>query len=241
MSHIRKWEKHGVGDSDLLWGSYWERFNTVQIPIFGETDYFNYALEIAKLARGSKEEFERIYSQRNKERMGELLELLDKADVRAYQRYREMPCEDAAEKVCAVCKTGALEDFARLLKGIAFGWEADAVHDAQSDGHPSEGEGATQSSDSYSGSDYGYWIYEQEERAEWNDPKSREEMAACVTPLGVLFFQQPGEATSKDTVEPAVSTSRETADDGPSAKKRQPLLPGGASVGNEETQANENK
>lgn len=245
MSHIRKWQKYGVGDEDLLWGPYWERFNTVPIPIFGETEYFNYALEIAKLAKGSKEEFERIYTRRNKERLGEFLELLEKADNRAFWKHEEFPCEDAADKICAVCKTGALEDFARLLKGIAFGWEADTVHDAQPDDHPSEAEGGGQSSDSYAGSDYGYWIYEQEEIAQWNDPKFREEyaaeMAACVTPLGVWTFQRSAETTSKEDVEPAGSTSCENAYDGSSAQKRSPPLLGGAPVGDEEKQADDNK
>ncbi|TFB03257.1 hypothetical protein CCMA1212_004253 [Trichoderma ghanense] len=242
MSHIIKWAKYGVGDSDRLWGSYWERFNTVQIPIFGETDYFNYALEIAKLAKGSEEEFERIYKQRNKERMGEFLELLVKADDRAFWKYEEFPCEDAADKICAVCRTGALEDFARLLKGIAFGWEADTVHDAQPDGHLSECEEGNQSSDSYAGSDYGYWTREREVSAEWKDPKFRAEMAACVEPLGVLFFQpstgatfQPfAGATSKDDAEVTKSTPYATADEGPSVQKQPPLLPGGASAAEED-------
>ncbi|KAH0496714.1 hypothetical protein TgHK011_004063 [Trichoderma gracile] len=245
MSHIEKWEKYGVGGSDLLWGSYWERFNTVQMPIFGETEYFNYALEIAKLAKGSKEEFERIYTQRNKERLGEFLELLEKADNRAFWKHEEFPCEDASDKICAVCQTGALEDFARLLRGITFGWEADIVHDVQPDNHLSESEEDAQSSNVFRGSDYAYWIYEQEERAEWNDPKFREqyaaEMAACVTPLGVFSFQpstgaafQPfAGATSKDTAEPTESTPYTTADEGPSTQKQPPLLTGDASPAGE--------
>ncbi|KAL7821007.1 hypothetical protein V8C26DRAFT_440101 [Trichoderma gracile] len=234
MSHIEKWEKYGVGGSDLLWGSYWERFNTVQMPIFGETDYFNYALEIAKLAKGSKEEFERIYTQRNKERLGEFLELLEKADNRAFWKHKEFPCEDASDKICAVCQTGALEDFARLLRGITFGWEADIVHDAQPDNHLSESEEDAQSSNVFADSDYAYWIYEQEEKAEWNDPKSREEMAACVTSIGVVSFQPStgatfqsfAGATSKDTAEPTESTPYTTADEGPSTQKQPPLLTG---------------
>ena len=219
MSHRLKWQKYGVGYFEDLWGSYWERFNTIQIPIFGETDYFNYALEIAKLADGSEEEFKRIYAQRNKERMGYFLELLDKAFDRGLWHDEDFPCEDAADKVVAVCRTGSLEDFAQLLKGIAFGWEADTIHDI---------EGGTQSDDSYSGSDYGYWTRCREESEEWKDPKFREEMAACVTPLGVWFFQQPTGATSKEDTKPAESMSRETADGDPSVQKARPLIPGGA-------------
>ncbi|KAL7814201.1 hypothetical protein V8C44DRAFT_363639 [Trichoderma aethiopicum] len=241
MSHIRKWEKYGVGDVDLLWGPYWERFNTVQIPILGETDYFNYALEIAKLAQGSEEEFERIYTRRNKERLGEFLELLEKADDRAFWKHEEFPCEDAADKICAVCKTGALEDFARLLRGITFGWEADIAHDAQPDAHLSECEEAAQSSDSYSGSDYGYWNRLREESEEWKDPRFREEMAACVQPLGVVFFSSTGAtlqpfpgATPKDTAEHTESAPYATADQGPTAQKQPPLLPGSASAAEED-------
>ncbi|KAK1256365.1 hypothetical protein MKX07_008624 [Trichoderma sp. CBMAI-0711] len=246
MSHIRKWEKYGVGDVDLLWGPYWERFNTVQMPIFGETDYFNYALEIAKLAKGSEKEFERIYTQRNKERLGEFLELLEKADDRAFWKHEEFPCEDAADKICAVCKTAALEDFARLLRGITFGWEADTVHDTQPDNHLSESEEDAHSSNVFEGSDYGYWIYERETSAEWKDPKFREEyaaeMAACVTPLGVFSFQpstgatfQPfAGASSKDAAEPTESTPYANADKGLSVQKEQPLLTGDASAAEED-------
>ncbi|KAL7939298.1 hypothetical protein V8C35DRAFT_326385 [Trichoderma chlorosporum] len=121
-----------------LWGDYWKRFNTMTIPILGESDYFNAAIEVAKLAKGRKAEcrkaeFERMFEERIKKQREKVLSFMAKA---AHQTIysRIFPCEDAQDIVSQVCLTGSLLDFLRLLNGNAFVWEADAAENVQLDG-----------------------------------------------------------------------------------------------------------
>ncbi|KAL6881408.1 hypothetical protein J3F83DRAFT_54939 [Trichoderma novae-zelandiae] len=238
LSHIHAWNKVGlsIGTPDHLWGPLWRRFNTIQIPIFGEVDYFNHAMEIAKLANGNAEEFERIYTQRNKERMGELLDLLMDAAQNVHRSKKTFPCQDAREKILAVCRTGSLEDFARLLKGVTFGWEADTTQDAPSDDSP---EGSNEEMHPVvEPNPYGYDSDDIRLTAHYHSlcptaptqrlkseydyyyprqrlPREVEEMAKSVIPLGVVFDTRSTEAASEDAAEATESTLYETADEAP--------------------------
>ncbi|KKO97189.1 hypothetical protein THAR02_10706 [Trichoderma harzianum] len=133
-SQLRAWFD-SVEDQmqDDLEGDYWTRFNTIQIPILGESDYFNTAIKIAKRAKGRKAEFERIFEERNKKQKEKLLSFMSKAANQT--KYDEIfPCNDAREIVSQVCLTGCLLDFLLLLNGNAFGWEADMAGDMHLDG-----------------------------------------------------------------------------------------------------------
>ncbi|KAL7783816.1 hypothetical protein V8C37DRAFT_413633 [Trichoderma ceciliae] len=112
---------------------YWKRFNTIQIPILGESDYFNTAIKIAKTAKGRKVDFERIFEERNKKQQEKLLSFITKATNQTIYNEKIFPCKDAQDIVSQVCLTGCLLDFLLLLKGNAFGWEADVAEDLQLD------------------------------------------------------------------------------------------------------------
>ncbi|KAL7785846.1 hypothetical protein V8C37DRAFT_313729 [Trichoderma ceciliae] len=136
-SLLCEWRKH-VGPEmqspELLWGDYWERFNTVKIPILEEYEFFDAALEIAKLSDG-KEDFERLFEERNKKRKEEVLKFMHKTwtDTMFDPKVSERQCEDALSRVQYACVSGCLEDFLQVVKGIAYGWEAEVVDDEQSD------------------------------------------------------------------------------------------------------------
>ncbi|KAL7903765.1 hypothetical protein GGI35DRAFT_291985 [Trichoderma velutinum] len=112
---------------------YYERFNTIQIPILRESDYFNDTIEIAKLAHGQEAEFERIFTDRNTKRREKLLSQIARVASQIIYMDENFPCKDTRNAVSEVCQTGCLLDFLRLLKGVTYGWEADAVEDAQLD------------------------------------------------------------------------------------------------------------
>ncbi|KAL7895269.1 hypothetical protein HDV63DRAFT_391383 [Trichoderma sp. SZMC 28014] len=136
-SQLRTWFEHVEPQMqlpELLWGDYWKRFNTIQIPIFGESDYFNNAIRVAKLAGGRKADFERIFEEENKQQREKLLSLLARAANQTIYNEEIFPCKDARERVFDVCQTGYFINFVRLLKGNAFGWEADIAEDAQLNG-----------------------------------------------------------------------------------------------------------
>ncbi|PTB49518.1 hypothetical protein M431DRAFT_500289 [Trichoderma harzianum CBS 226.95] len=113
------------------YGEYYERFNTIQIPILGESDYFDNAIEVAKLAYGQEAEFKRIFTERNTKRREKLLSQIAQITSQVIYIDENFPCKDARNTVSEVCQTGCLLDFLRLLKGITYGWEADVAEDAQ--------------------------------------------------------------------------------------------------------------
>lgn len=113
------------------YGEYYERFNTIQIPILGESDYFDDAIEVAKLAHGQEAEFERIFTDRNTKRREKLLSQIARVASQIIYMDENFLCKDARNAVSEVCQTGCLLGFLRLLKGITYGWEADVAEDAQ--------------------------------------------------------------------------------------------------------------
>lgn len=142
-SQLRTWFRHvesDMRDPELLWNVYWKRFNTIQISVYNESEYFENAIAAAKLAKGRRKDFERIFEERNGQRWASLLDLMIAATNQA--RYHEdvFPCEDALHTVLDVCQTGCFADFVRLLKGSAFGWEEDVEQDVPSDDASSDAE-----------------------------------------------------------------------------------------------------
>ncbi|KAL7786272.1 hypothetical protein V8C37DRAFT_392443 [Trichoderma ceciliae] len=134
LSQLRAWSDNVEPQMrNLLWGHYWQQFNTIQIPLLAQSDYFNNAIEVAKLAKGQKAEFERIFKKRNEQQREELLSQMTKAGLQTIYNDEIFPCKDARDTVSKVCSTGCLLDFLQLLIGTAHGWEADAAEDSQSE------------------------------------------------------------------------------------------------------------
>ncbi|KKO99272.1 hypothetical protein THAR02_08622 [Trichoderma harzianum] len=133
-SQLRAWSDNVEPQMrHLLWGDYWQRFNTIQIPIFGPDVYFENALHIAKLAKGQKEEFERRFEAENKRRQ-ELASKMFTAAMRAIDEDETDLCKNARDRVSELCQTGCYLDFLRLLIGISHGWDEDAAQYSQLDG-----------------------------------------------------------------------------------------------------------
>lgn len=192
---------------NLLWGDYWQRFNTIQIPIRGESDYFDNAIEVAKLAQGKKAEFERIFEKRNAKRREELSSLLTSAAYQTIYNDKVFPCKDARDTVSDVCLTGCLWDFLRLLKGNAFGWEADAAEDAQLNGATSNISEETQTSADQLPDPCNKELYNAYDQTQWPDDdyfyetpierQDREEQSANATYyIGTFTFTQCTTAVS---------------------------------------------
>ncbi|KAL7819775.1 hypothetical protein V8C26DRAFT_395168 [Trichoderma gracile] len=116
-------------DPELLWGDCWKRFNTVRIPVLPEEEYFERALEIAKSAK-DRDEFEKIFEERNARDWQELLDLMYETTMHTLYHHDDFPCDDAWRKARHASQTGSLMEFVRVLKGVAFGWEADEVRES---------------------------------------------------------------------------------------------------------------
>ncbi|KAL7935424.1 hypothetical protein V8C35DRAFT_299434 [Trichoderma chlorosporum] len=212
-SQLRTWADHVEPQMrNLLWGDYWQRFNTIQIPIYEESDYFNNAIEVAKLAQGKKAEFERIFEKRNAKRREELLSLLADAAYQTIYNDKVFPCKDACDTVSDVCLTGCLWDFLRLLKGNAFGWEADAAEDAQLNGATSNISEETQTSADQLPDPYNKKIYNVYDQTQWPDDdyydetpmerQSREEQSAKATYyIGTYTYTQCTTAIQSNSID----------------------------------------
>ncbi|KAL7958027.1 hypothetical protein V8C34DRAFT_284117 [Trichoderma compactum] len=130
--NLRAWNKAvepELQHPDLLWKKYWDEFNTIKIHILDEYEYFDTALAIAKLANGRKDEFERILKEMKEKKLEEMFELMDEANFQTIYERNIFPCKDALNTVAGVSMYGSFRYFIRLLKGNAFGWEADVIEE----------------------------------------------------------------------------------------------------------------
>ncbi|KAL6795550.1 hypothetical protein J3E68DRAFT_351537 [Trichoderma sp. SZMC 28012] len=119
--------KH-LGGPRELWGDYWRRFNTMQIPMLGEDEYFKTATAIAEVA-ANEEEFEKLFITRNKQREEELLDLIDDITEAIVWDKGRFPCWAARHAALNAGRTGCFEYFVSLLQGNVLGWEADRAGD----------------------------------------------------------------------------------------------------------------
>ncbi|RFU81622.1 hypothetical protein TARUN_570 [Trichoderma arundinaceum] len=120
-----------ICDVDFLWGLFWHRYNTIQIPIFGEEEYFQIAIAIARRTK-NREEFEKEFEKTNKERREALRRLMGAATLKSMGE-AGFPCKAAQDAAFFAGQTGCLEYFIKLLKGTVYGWEADIVGEEELD------------------------------------------------------------------------------------------------------------
>ncbi|PNP52901.1 hypothetical protein THARTR1_06742 [Trichoderma harzianum] len=118
----------GLGDARKLWGDYWLRFNTMQIPMLSEDEYFKTAAAIAEAA-ADEEEFGKLFAERNKQRQKELSRLVDEIGDAIIYKDNLFPCSAAENAAFNACRTGCFEYFVALLRGNVLGWEADRAGD----------------------------------------------------------------------------------------------------------------
>ncbi|UKZ70875.1 uncharacterized protein TrAtP1_011845 [Trichoderma atroviride] len=126
----RRWSAtapEGINNPEALWDTYWNRFNCIKIPVLDEDDFFNAAMEIAKVAK-DKDDFERLFQETNKQRQDALLDTLkDASDKIGSGEQNIFPCRDAKRALSRACLTGCFQYFLRLVQGGVYGWEADEI------------------------------------------------------------------------------------------------------------------
>ncbi|EHK22426.1 uncharacterized protein TRIVIDRAFT_60712 [Trichoderma virens Gv29-8] len=118
----------GARDPDYLWGECWHRFNTMQIPMYDVKAYFDTAMALAKASK-DKEDFEKKFEKAKQRQYKEMLDFMHKSSLRTIYEDKLFACEAAENTTFDACRSGCLEHFMRLLKGTAFGWEADEVEE----------------------------------------------------------------------------------------------------------------
>ncbi|KAL7894784.1 hypothetical protein HDV63DRAFT_382482 [Trichoderma sp. SZMC 28014] len=135
-----RWQENkqpDLRDPDLLWVEYWRRFNTIQLPIFQEEEFFNHAMAIAKVAK-NREEFEDLFEKMNRQQHERLMALMDKAGNAAIYNNEIFPCKEAEYTALNISRTGCFIYFAKLLQGSIVGWEADIASDSDDTKEPKD-------------------------------------------------------------------------------------------------------
>jgi hypothetical protein len=113
--------KVGCRDSIPLWTDYWQRFNTITIPLLDEDAFFSDALAAGKVA-WDREHLEQLLKEKSEARRAELNSAFDKIlHGSIFGKNPSLPeaARDAAEKVG---RSGSLDSFIQLTGGIVWGW-----------------------------------------------------------------------------------------------------------------------
>jgi hypothetical protein len=125
----RRWQefaKVGFRDSRHLWTDYWQRFNTITIPLLDEDAFFSDALATAQVAQ-DRRHLEQLLEQKSKERLTELENVLGEIlHAAIFQRKPSSP-EAAWHTAEKVGRSGSLDSFVQLTSGIVWGWGDEQV------------------------------------------------------------------------------------------------------------------
>lgn len=157
-SKNRKWfktAKPGFCHPERLWNEYWQRYNTITIPILDEDAYFADALAAARRAENRKH-LEEILAETSKQRRADLERLLSEIAVASIRLRHPFPSEVAHGAAFKVGSTGSLDSFLQFVCGFTFGWpgrdEEDGSLQIEQDGRVEPGgqveEGNVPASDS---------------------------------------------------------------------------------------------
>ncbi|KAK3311688.1 uncharacterized protein B0T15DRAFT_499619 [Chaetomium strumarium] len=106
----------GCRDSRPLWTDYWQRFNTITIPLLDEDAFFSDPLAAAKVAR-NREHLE-LLEEKSKERGAELEKVLDEIPYAVIYDKNPSSPKPAWDAVRKVGRSGSLDSFIRLASGI---------------------------------------------------------------------------------------------------------------------------
>ncbi|AEO57171.1 hypothetical protein MYCTH_2303014 [Thermothelomyces thermophilus ATCC 42464] len=113
--------KVGCRDSRPLWTDYWQRFNTITIPLLDEDAFFSDALAAEKVAQ-DRRHLEELLEKKSKERRAELETVVDKILYTAMFDKNPFSPEAAWDAVDKVGRSGSLDSFIQLASGIIWGW-----------------------------------------------------------------------------------------------------------------------
>lgn len=111
-----------------IYGDYWERFNTMRVPILGEDRFLEIALELEHVAK-DLEDLERLLTARQEQWEKEAKQWLSGIARKSWHGGESFQCEDASDAAYRASMTGSLQHLLELLNGVVHGWEPDEVQD----------------------------------------------------------------------------------------------------------------
>lgn len=114
-----------------IYGDYWERFNTMRVPILGEDRFLEMALELEHVAK-DQEDLEGLLTERKEQWEKEAKQWLSRIVRKSRSGGESFQCEDASDASWRASSTGSLQHFLELLNGVVHGWKPDEVQDETS-------------------------------------------------------------------------------------------------------------
>ncbi|KAL7963141.1 hypothetical protein V8C34DRAFT_310713 [Trichoderma compactum] len=111
----------------FLWEEYWERFNTVQIPILDTQSYFRTAIKLAKLS-SDRNDFEQRFQRIIRRRQAKGRKWYRRLKRHAWNERQSFVTNATRHIAVDFCKTGSLKSMLQILDGVAYGFEADEVY-----------------------------------------------------------------------------------------------------------------
>ncbi|KAM0446074.1 hypothetical protein ACHAO4_009519 [Trichoderma viride] len=111
-----------------IYGDYWERFNTMRVPILGEDRFLEIALELEHVAK-DQEDLEKLLAERKEQWEKEAKQWLGGIARKSWTGGESFQCEDASDAAYRASVTGSLQHFLELLNGVVHGWQPDEVQD----------------------------------------------------------------------------------------------------------------
>ncbi|KAL7803364.1 hypothetical protein V8C44DRAFT_344475 [Trichoderma aethiopicum] len=141
-SEWRRTAPPDIKHPDFLWEDYWQRFNTMQIPLFDEDEYYETAIAIAKESN-DQQDFEEKFERQNREQRKKLLAVMSHALEDALANAETFKSNDAWLTAIYASQTGCLQYFVRLLEAASSGREAvmveaDAEHEVPRNSYAGE-------------------------------------------------------------------------------------------------------
>ncbi|KAK3384694.1 hypothetical protein B0T24DRAFT_674433 [Lasiosphaeria ovina] len=121
-----------------LWKDYWQRFNTITIPLLDEDAFFSDALAAARAAQ-SRTHLEELLGEKSKERRKELEQLIPSIGLAAVSLATPFPSETARLAAAKVGRTGSLDSLLQFVGGAIWGLaESDDDKDGKRDASGSQ-------------------------------------------------------------------------------------------------------
>ncbi|KAK3319576.1 hypothetical protein B0T19DRAFT_478686 [Cercophora scortea] len=115
--------KPGCRDSRYLWTDYWQRFNTIAIPMLDQDAFFADALAAAKEAQ-DRSHLEQLLEKKSKERRTELEDLISSMGTTAFLSClpSKFPSQASRDATFKISSTGSLDSLIQAVSGIVWGW-----------------------------------------------------------------------------------------------------------------------
>ncbi|KAH0430368.1 hypothetical protein CcaCcLH18_07880 [Colletotrichum camelliae] len=114
--------KPGFRNPKILWNDYWQRFNTMAVPILDEDAFFADAIAAARCAE-NREHLEELLAKKHAERRRDLENVVHDIALSTICLQQQYPSTHTRDAALKIGQTGSLDSFIQFVCGVVFGWK----------------------------------------------------------------------------------------------------------------------